>query len=199
MTIVIGLMGPSGAGKSSIGDYLVEKYGAVRYSFAGPLKEMVGRALDFSKEQLYGTQAQKEEPDERYGGKSARWFLQRIGTEGCRKTFGETFWTDQLLAKIKREKPVCAIIDDARFVNEAKAIRAFGAGITGYDMGFVWRLESPDRETTADATHASEREWMDAPSDYTIKPEKRGLDILFGIVERACERFGLFKKGSLPL
>ena len=201
MTIVIGMMGPAGAGKSSIAQHLIDKYGATRYSFAGPLKEMVGRALEFSHEQLWGTQAQKEEPDPRYGGKSARWFLQRIGTEGCRKTFGDMFWTTQLLKRIKREAPEIAVIEDARFVNEANAIRAFDITYAKQlqRVGFVWRLETPDRETTADATHASEREWMDAPYDYVIAPTRRGLDILYSLVDDTMRAMGLHRKDATPL
>ena len=195
MTVVIGMMGPAGAGKSSIAQHLIDKYGATRYSFAGPLKEMVGRALEFSHEQLWGTQAQKEEPDPRYGGKSARWFLQRIGTEGCRKTFGETFWTDQLLEKIRREAPALAVIDDARFVNEAIAIKRWDRALPGY----IWRLETPDRETTADATHASEREWMDAPYDYVVAPTRRGLDMLFSLVDDTMRAMGIYRKDATPL
>lgn len=196
MTVVIGVMGPAGAGKSSVAQHLVDRYGAVRYSFAGPLKEMVGRALDLSPEQLYGTQAQKEAPDQRYGGKSARWFLQRLGTEGCRKTFGDDFWTQMLLDKIRREAPKVAVIEDARFVNEAIAIQAFDrAGVMRpVGQGVVWRLESPHRETEADATHASEREWMDAPYDYIIKPAARGLELLYQLVDDAARHYKLFPK-----
>jgi hypothetical protein len=158
---------------------------------------MVGRALEFTDAQLYGTQAEKEAPDPRYGGKSARWFLQRLGTEGCRKTFGDDFWTRMLLEKIRREKPELAVIEDARFVNEAIAIREFNSihltgGLVG--RGYVWRLESPNRETEADANHASEREWMDAPCDYIIKPNTRGLEQLFQLVDDTARAMALFPK-----
>lgn len=199
MTTIIGLMGPAGAGKSSVAEHLVDKYGARRYSFAEPLKTFAMNALGFTHEQCWGTQAQKEAPDERYGGKSARWFLQKLGTEGARKTFGEDFWTKQLLEKINREKPDLAVIDDARFVNEARAICTFNTSAdpraTEYGRhGFVWRLDSPNRETAADATHASEREWLDAPTDYVIAPERRGLDLLFSLVDEAARAFKLMPK-----
>ena len=200
--IVIGLMGPAGAGKSSVAQHLEQKYGAVRYSFAGPLKEMVGRALEFSHEQMWGTQAQKEAVDPRYGH-SPRWFLQRIGTEGCRKTFGESFWTEQLISKIKRDRPDLAVIEDARFVNEAAAIReAFDLHITGAlaRRGFIWRLESPGRETTeANSTHASEQEWKHAPCDHIIAPIERGLPQLFQLVDDVARAMTLFpKRRELP-
>lgn len=197
ITIVIGLMGPAGAGKSSIANYLAEKYGAERYSLAGPLKQFAKNALEFSDEQLYGTQAQKEAPDPRYGGKSCRWFLQRLGTEGGRKTFGEDFWTKQCLGQIQREAPALAVIDDVRFVSEALAVRGLWEATTrGYDGcdGKIWRLESPDRETSDDGTHASEREWKDAPYDFLIKPLERGLPQLFQLADDGARHAKLFPK-----
>lgn len=195
LTVLIGLMGPAGAGKSSVAQYLVEKYGAVRYSFAEPLKTLAMRTLDLTHDQCWGTQAQKEAVDPRYGF-SARWFLQRLGTEGCRRTFGEDFWTQMLVGdggKIHREAPALAVIDDARFVNEALAIKA-------WELGMIWRLDTPDRETSADATHASEQEWLRAPYDYLIAPPARGLDLLYKLVDGACECLKLPpKRPELPL
>ncbi len=195
MTTIIGLMGPAGAGKSSVAQYLVERYGARRYSFAGPLKELAMRTLDLTHEQCWGTQAQKEAVDPRYGF-SPRWFLQRLGTEGCRKTFGHGFWVEQALAAVKRDAPALAVFEDARFINEAVAIRAFTEKRAAGDRvsGFVWCLDSPGRETEADSSHASEREWCDAPRDHLIKPEARGLDTLFGLVDEACRKFVIFPK-----
>lgn len=201
MTVVIGLMGPAGAGKSSVAQYLVEKYGATRYSFAEPLKTLAMRTLDFTHDQVWGTQAQKEAIDPRYGF-SPRWFLQRLGTEGCRRTFGEDFWTAQTIDRIRREAPLVAVIEDARFVNEAIAIRSFQITYANRlaRHGYVWRLDSPNRETSADATHASEQEWLRAPYDYLIAPPARGLDLLFRLVDSACEVLKLFpKRPELPL
>lgn len=183
MTIVIGLLGPAGAGKTSVAQHLVEKYGARRYSFAKPLKDMVGRALDFTHDQMWGSQAQKEAIDPRYGH-SPRWFLQRIGTEGCRKTFGENFWVDQSVAQVRRDAPAIAVFDDARFKTEADAIRGYTD--LHNSRGVILRLESPDRETEADASHASEREWADCEYDFLVKPAQRGLELLFGLVDEGC-------------
>ena len=174
---IIGLMGPAGAGKSTIATYLCEKYGAQRYALANPLKEIARRTLDFSHEQVYGTQEEKEATDPRYGF-SARFFLQRLGTEGIRSVFGADVWVDLLLEKIMREKPFVAVVEDVRFLNEVTAIRAAG--------GDIWRLESPGRESAADATHASEAEWMKAPYDRRIAPSRRDLGLLFEIVDEAC-------------
>lgn len=195
--ILIGLLGPAGAGKTCVASYLVEKYGAIRYSLAKPLKDFCMNALEFTHEQCWGDQISKEAPDPRYGGKSARWFMQRLGTEGGRKTFGDDFWTRMCLDTIAREAPTLAVIDDARFVNEAKAIRGFTTPGSLERKGFVWRLDSPDRETSADATHASEREWMDAPYDFLIAPNERGLPLLYQLVKDACHYYGITRGVSL--
>lgn len=188
--ITIALLGPAGAGKTTVADYLIERYGAKRYSLAGPLKEMVGKALDFSHEQLWGTQEQKEAIDPRYG-KSCRWFLQRIGTEGCRNTFGADFWTKMCLEQIAREAPRLAVIDDMRFVSEAELLRLFPRD--GFH-GYVWRLRPPQDHdalirATAAGEHASEREWVTAPADLELHPTKRGIPELLALVDDAMKGF----------
>lgn len=157
---IIGLMGAAGSGKSTAAKYLAEKFQGKRYSLADPLKEIAMRTFGFSREQCYGTQAQKETVDPRYGF-SPRWLLQRLGTEGCRAVLGESVWTDALLRRIAFEKPALAIVEDVRFINEAVAIRAAG--------GVVWRLAVQGQShSNDDGSHASEREWMDAPFDDLI-------------------------------
>lgn len=181
MTLILGLMGAAGSGKSTVAQYLAERYGAKRYSFADPLKELVMRSFDLSREQCYGTQAQKEAVDPRYNV-SPRWLLQRIGTEGARATFGDNFWTDALLRKISADGPAFAVVEDARFVNEAVAIRAFKSR----HGGMIWRLECPDRQSAADAGHASESEWKRSPFDAIVTaPMSPGSHLLKVAVEKA--------------
>lgn len=183
---VIALAGPAGAGKSTVADYLIEKYGAVRSAFARPLKEMVKAALDFTDEQVYGTQAQKEAIDPRYGH-SPRWFLQRIGTEGCRRTFGEDFWTRQCVDGIVRQNQVLTVIDDTRFCNEADAVLD-----DERVNGFVLRLwpigdrEAQDRAVAA-GEHASEAEWIAMRASIEISPKERGIPELLKLVDEAMK------------
>lgn len=176
--MILGLMGAAGSGKSTAAKYLADRYAATRFSFADPLKAMVARAFDLTHAQCWGTQAEKEAIDPRYNV-SARWLLQRIGTEGCRAVFGQNFWIDQTLAMINRAGPGLglAVIEDVRFCNEATAIRAAG--------GVVWRLECPDRQSSADAGHASEAEWLRAEFDRVIEARlSPGSVDLFAAIDR---------------
>lgn len=183
---VIAICGPAGSGKSTVADYLVHEYGATRYGFATPLKEMVKRALDFTHEQVYGTQEQKETVDPRYGH-SPRWFLQRIGTDGCRKVFGAGFWVQQALDMIYRENQPLAVIEDTRFINEAEAILDDNRFV-----GHVWRLHPvADAESEAFAAgagkHASEEEWRELPASLEFSPGSRGAKQLYAMVDEAMK------------
>lgn len=193
--IVIGLCGPAGSGKSSVATYLVEKYGAVRFSFARPLKEMVRLAFDLSDEQVYGTQEQKEAIDPRYNV-SARWLLQRIGTEGCRAVFGEQFWTQQAIASILRVKPRLAVIEDMRFVDEGRAIHDGRDGGDSRYLGFNFRLWPPGDDVAlaraiAAGAHASEQDWKKIDAAVEITPVARGLDEICTLVDKALKMLGI--------
>lgn len=187
---IIAVCGPAGSGKSTVANHLVEKYGAERYGFATPLKEMVKRALGFTDEQVYGTQEQKEAVDPRYN-RSARWFLQRIGTEGCRAVFGEDFWTKQCIDMIYRQSPRLAVIEDMRFVNESEAVL-----LDPRINGFVWRLhpvaDARSAEHAAHAgKHASEEQWRELQASLEFNPPKRGIPELLSLVDIAMEMIPL--------
>lgn len=187
---VIGLLGPAGAGKSTVAEYLVQKYGARRYSLAAPLKKIVQRAFDLSDEQLYGTQAQKEAIDPRYNV-SARWLMTHIGTEGIRGTLGETFWAEHLVRTLRTDRPSLAVVDDVRFVNESHVLREMFMFNSDDSESVIWRLEAPWRSSAADPTHQSEAEWLRAEYDYAIAPLGPSLDDLYRLVDDACRRYNL--------
>lgn len=183
---VIALCGPAGSGKSTVASYLIEKYGAQLHGFARPLKEMVKRALDFTDEQVYGTQEQKEAVDPRYGH-SPRWFLQRIGTEGCRATFGEDFWTRQCIETIWRQNQALNVIDDMRFVNEADAVLN-DVRIGGHILR-LWPVDDERSREHAEhaGEHASEQQWRQISYAIEVRPTKRGVPELLALVDAAME------------
>jgi hypothetical protein len=196
VTTIIAVVGPAGAGKSSIADHLATKYGARRYAFARPLKEIARLAFDLAPEQVYGTQAQKEEVDPRYN-RSARWILQRLGTEGVRAVLGQDFWTRMTMELIKRDAPALAVIEDARFSNECAIVREGYMSLVenhfAKSPGYVWRVLPPPGHmaSTDDGTHASEREWREATCDAVIQPQQRGLPELFAHVDDLCQSLHL--------
>lgn len=189
MTVLIGLLGPAGSGKSSVAQHLCDRYGAKRYSFAKQLKELARLTLDFSDAQVFGTQQEKETVDTRYGF-SPRWFLQRLGTEGCRKIFGPNVWVEACFRQIGLDAPEVAVIDDVRFSNEARQIREAGWVRDGH---VIRLLPPPGRETTeVHSTHASEVEWREANVDFEVAPVDRGLPELYRLVDDVCATMRLF-------
>lgn len=180
---IVGLLGPAGSGKTTVANYLVEKYGAKRYAFGDPLKELAKRTLDFSDDQLYGSQSTKEAVDPRYGF-SPRWFLQRLGTEGVRTVFGDDFWVQLCLERIYKDRPPLAVIDDVRFVNEASVLLSENG--KSDIQTFVWKLE---KEHTGD--HPSESEWRDAPFSHLVAPRERNLIALFDTIDDVAVECGL--------
>ncbi len=172
MTKIVGILGPAASGKSTASVYLVEKYGARRYSFAHPLKKIVRQAFDLTKDQVWGSQAIKEKIDPRYGV-SPRWLLQKIGTEGIRNTLGPDFWWKLCLEQIMQDKPDLAVIDDCRFENEVDGLLALNE-TSERRISYVWRLNSNrHRDTTADADHQSEAEWSDCWYTNMVTPVVR--------------------------
>lgn len=186
MTIIIGLVGGAGSGKTTIGKYLVEHHGAVRYALADPLKQLLKRAFDLELEQLYGTQDQKEAVDPRYNV-SARWLMQHVGTEGIRSVFGPDIWVNTLVKTLMDEQPKLAVVDDVRFKNEAVGLRkAYGA---------IWRVENPVRQSLVDMRHQSEAEWNSILCDAVIAPAEPGLPRLYELVDQLCERLRIQPRG----
>lgn len=101
------------------------------YSFADELKRICVELFCIPDECVYGTDEQKNKPqehllwenicDDRDGPMTAREFMQFFGTDICRKMY-EPIWVNSCIRKIQKEQSGLAIIADVRFPNEAKAI-----------------------------------------------------------------------------
>lgn len=145
-TRFIGICGYKQAGKDTAASALVAHLGYTRFALADPLKEM---ALDIDPicpdgwlltdfVGVVGWDEAKQHPD-------VRRFLQRLGTEGCRKTFGDDVWIDLLLRNTAATPKV--VVPDVRFPNELSRLAQEGALL-------LW-IQRPGAEASAHASESS--------------------------------------------
>lgn len=132
---IIGIVGKKGSGKDTAGEYLIEKYGYVRFAFGDKVKEVAKVLFNFSNEQLYGKL--KDIIDERYNLKPRQVF-QRLGTEfgqyDIHKLFPEinnkiklrSFWTNAFKDFCQKNPDKNIVITDVRFRHEYKVIQEYG-------------------------------------------------------------------------
>lgn len=168
---LIGLTGPARSGKDTAAAYLVERHGFTRVAFADPLRQFVAGLLGYDAEQM---EHLKEEPVEWLNGATPRRMMQTIGTEWGRVHVDPDLW---LKAAMRKALPIVeaggrVVVTDARFENEAAAVRAAG--------GTVVHIDRPGCPTVAG--HASEAGVAFGPADYRL-PNSCGIDGL----HRACE------------
>lgn len=157
--VLIGLMGGKGSGKTTAASYLIDRLGFTERSFADPLKKACKELFLLSDEQIYGTQEQKETPDDRWFGCTPRKMLQYVGTDLLRdyldnimpglhkNVFTHHFrlWYHDLMVK---NPHACVVISDVRFQNEADFIKELG--------GYLIKIDRPG--IASNDTHPSEVE-----------------------------------------
>lgn len=200
MIHVLGLFARAGSGKTTVANYLRDNYDARIVSLASPLKQIAKVVMNFSDDQLYGTQAQKEAIDPRYGF-SAREFLRKLGTEGIRENLGADVWIDALFNRVTRvaaedtargSADSVFIVDDVRFVNEVNKIRRIrhwaDKGITCDISPAVIKIVCTDSPLPP-GDHASEKEIDLVPVEsldaVVTSSWALGRDHLIGEIEKA--------------
>lgn len=162
MIYLLGVLARAGHGKTTVARHLVQMFGAEIRPLADPLKRAARNVFGFSDAQLWGTQADKEALDPRYGF-SARWLLQRLGNEGLREEFGEDIHQRALLHGLRRaeaergggEAPRLYVVDDVRFPDDARFIAAGGPDYRGAVLRLV-STDAPPPAGPGGARHASE-------------------------------------------
>ena len=130
--------GKKRCGKDTSGDYLIEKYGFVKYAFADPVKQICKILFDFSEDQLYGNKKE---------GVDFRWYLtlrdafQKIGTEFAQNDIynyfprlrerlkDEVIWVKLFRLWHEKNKDKNIVITDVRFPHEIEAIKSLGGKI----------------------------------------------------------------------
>jgi dephospho-CoA kinase len=144
--MIIGLGYKARAGKDTIADYLVENHGFKKIAFADALKRGCMEIFGLDYEQCYGD---TKEVVDAFWNLTPRYILQKVGTECLRNVFDPEIWVKSV------EKRVTDggrwVIADARFINEAQAVKRWG--------GLVVRVDRQIAGATGGiAQHASEIE-----------------------------------------
>lgn len=177
---LIGFSGRAGAGKDSCAQALVA-HGFHSVAFADELRRQVQAAWRIDPRMLVD-RTTKELPvpamaiancadaafvelmrshgEDLQSPRSARWLLQRWGTE-YRRASNENYWIEQALLRLRRLRAggvhrIC--ITDVRFANEARTIDALGGQVL-----LVVRPDLPALDDAA-ATHASEAGHLPPPA-----------------------------------
>ncbi len=156
---VIGFTGCAGAGKDTTADYLVEKFGFMKYGFSWPLKDLIAREFGLDRERMDDL-IYKESKVVGVNGpdglpRTLREIMQIIGTEGFRAVDPD-YWVKRALRQISTLLQLGEVkgiaVTDVRFMNEAVALRHVFTG------GRIWKIEKTGGATTTATTHASETE-----------------------------------------
>lgn len=139
---IIGFSGKKGSGKDTLAEFLYnnsfELFGveASLYSFAGPFKDICVSFFGLNKNQVYGTEDDKNtltkykwenlphynEDKMKTGYMTAREFLQEFGTGIARKMF-PNIHIDACFSNIRKNKFALNFITDVRFKNEVEEIQ----------------------------------------------------------------------------
>jgi len=181
--MLIGLYSPApGSGKTTAADYLVQRHGFTRLSFAEPLKDMIRILLEnfgYSPADAHHmTHVSKQAPlPEIDSNLDTRHLLRTLGTEWGRDCVHPKLWLRCWSARYMRliaDGITDVVVDDMRFINEAALIDRYG--------GELWTITRPG--TSSDTTHRSEGGLDTLPEDYSLDFSHRlqndaGLDELY--------------------
>jgi len=148
---IIGVAGNKGAGKTTLANNLKAATSGqcVPMALADPLKNICIDVLGLRREQVYGSEADKNTPTE-YKARhlpaegsagnailTARQVMQRLGTEVFRR-IDPLIWAKALLRRAARLLPdEIAVVHDVRFPDEARAINDAGGKVIWLNRGIV--------------------------------------------------------------
>ena len=116
MSCIILVTGKTGAGKTTFADKLIIENPSFKlFSLADKLKDLTFDLLKLFKVDIKDIGFLYTDSKKDY-----RKYLQNIGTECCRKEFGDDFWCEMLKPKIDKalKKNKNIVISDIRYRNE---------------------------------------------------------------------------------
>lgn len=176
---LVAFCGFEGSGKDTAANYVVEKYGYTRLSFAKILKDVISIIFDWDRELLEGqtekSRIWREEVDEWWSKEldipnfTPRYALQHIATDVFRKHFSDKIWL--LCLKKQMNKYDKVIITDCRFKNEFEFINNLDGtiiyiarDIPSWFNDYRFGNEVPEITTL----HVSQYEWIRCKWHITI-------------------------------
>ncbi len=161
---MIGFVGKKSSGKDTSGDYLVEKYGFEKQSFAYPLKKCCKEMFALTDAQL-NDPILKETPDPRWYGATPRQILQFVGTDLFRNqletimpNIGNSVHINAFKLWYDNNKDKKIVLCDVRFLNEADMIKKSGGTLIRVNRGENKKVD----------LHQSEIELDQIKCDYII-------------------------------
>ena len=192
-TTLVGLIGFIGSGKDTVASGLIAQ-GAVRDSFAAPLKDLVSAVFGWQRELLEGDTIKsrefRETPDMFWSRKlgipnfTPRLALQLVGTDVMRNHFHENIWLSSLEYRMRSiaSGNSTVVISDARFRNELNLIKNMGGQVIWIQRGELpeWydtavKANSGNvvakriMETRYRDVHSSEWDWAGFDVDHIIQ------------------------------
>lgn len=129
-----------GSGKDTVADYLVEKHGFVRASFAKWVKDAVAVIFGWDREMLEGRTPEsrewRDQIDEWWSQEldmeiTPRGVLQQFGTEIMRNGFHQDIWVLAAKRWIAQNRDKKIVFTDTRFLNELAMLRGENAILVG--------------------------------------------------------------------
>jgi hypothetical protein len=136
---IIGVAGRKGHGKDISVSFLLSK-GYVVVRFADPIKTALGSFMKYcgmgDKEVASSLEGDmKEIPNTIFGGRTARYAMQTLGTEWGRALVWDDIWTAAYKMHIRTNKLLRVVTPDVRFPNEVEALHSLG--------GIIVRVSNP--------------------------------------------------------
>ena len=166
--MLIAVLGKKRSGKDTFSDYIINKYGFLKYSFADPLKKGIQCFFNLTDEQL-NNQELKEIIDPRWGVSPRRLF-QIIGTDIFQhslKNFipeleieSRKHWVVLFKQWYEKYNSENVIISDGRFLHEIEEIKKLGGKV----IKIIRHVSVSDNNNDI---HQSENE-IDTIPDYFI-------------------------------
>ena len=185
MSKLIGIVGFKGSGKSTAAKHLQTKYNFVRHNFKDALiaeiKQNFPDLLEVIREISWAEADIIEENsiDELFKIKPPlmRALMINYGTEVRRKE-NPDYWVNQWMYFAEDNYNKNIVVDDCRFLNEAKAIKHLD--------GILIRIVRTDITTGGD--HQSETEQLGIEADYTITVNAGEQDKLYAELDAIMKR-----------